>query len=52
MLQKVCLTFEKPTAFIAKAITIVDGGILQTMFDSVEMLGNLNSCMFPMAFIP
>ena len=26
MLLKVCLTFEKPTAFIAKAITIVNGG--------------------------
>ena len=27
MLLKVCLTFEKPTAFIAKAIIVVNGEI-------------------------
>ena len=47
MLLKVCPTFEKSTAFIAKAIMIVNGGILQTMCDSMEMLENLTLCMFP-----
>ena len=35
MLLKVCLTFEKPTAFIAKAIITVNGGILEIIFDSI-----------------
>ena len=52
MLLKVCLTFEKPTTLIAKAIIIINGGIKQTICDSMEMLENLASCMFPMAFIP
>ena len=51
MLLKVCLTFETPTAFIAKATIIVKGGILKTICDSLEMLGNLTSCMFPVTFI-
>ena len=51
MLLNVCLAFEKPTALVAKAIIIVNGGIYQTIYDSMEMLGNLTSYMFPMAFI-
>ena len=57
MLLKVCLTFEKPIAFIAKAFIIngaiiVNGGISQTICDSMEILENLTSCMFPIAFMP
>ena len=36
MLLRVCLTFEKPIPFIAKAIIIVNGGIEQTICDSME----------------
>ena len=52
MLLKVCLIFEKPTAFIVKTIIIANGGIQQTMCDSMEILGNLIPYMFPMTYIP
>ena len=52
MILRVCLTFGKPTAFIAKEIIIFNGGIYPKICDSIEILGNLTSCIFPIAFIP
>ena len=42
MILRVCLTFEKPTAFIAKEIIIVNGGIYPKICDGIYTIGDHN----------